>query len=230
VSSAILEILFRDEHVVAVDKPAGMLVHRDPRHPDATVVLQTLRDLLGEKVYPVHRLDRPTSGVLVLAFHRRGAARLQKSLARAEKHYTALVRWPRRHPAVVGTAWDCVHPLPNKRDNLKDARTRFTVLESFRRCALVRAQLFTGRYHQVRKHAHHEGHTLLAEPVYGEAWLSGWAAGRLGLRRLFLHMGMLRLPHPASGDPLELGSPLPEELATVLSNLRHCHGSRSEQR
>lgn len=209
-----------EEDFAVVNKPAGMVVHRDAHHLDAVAVLQTVRDALGRRVHPVHRLDKPTSGLLAVAFDRRGAGRLQRSLEGADKRYTALLRWPRRRPTQAGERWETDWMLPNKRGNPKPARTRFTLLERFGRCALAEVRLFAGRYHQVRQHAHRARTTVLGDPVYGPAWLCRWAGARWGLGRMFLHMGRLEFAHPRTAQPLQFTAPLPADLAAVLARLR----------
>jgi tRNA pseudouridine65 synthase len=216
-----LPILFHDDDLVAVHKPSGLLVHRDERHPDAPAVLQILRDQIGKFLYPVHRLDRPTSGILVYAFSREGAAKLQASLSSAasEKDYIALVRWPGSCPE-LGDRWRCDRPLHDERDRAKEALSDFWLIEPLRRSALIGCRIATGRYHQIRRHLNHCGRHVLGDTTHGKGRLNQLYRERYGLDRLFLHATRLLLPHPATGALVEVHDPLPAELAAVAAKLR----------
>lgn len=216
-----LPILHLDEDFVAVGKPSGLLVHRDDHHPDAPAALQTVRDQLGKHLYPFHRLDRATSGVLLFAFSSAMAAALQRSLASAGalKEYHALLRWPGSNGG-LGDAWTCDRPLHDDKDIARDARTDFELVEAFDRCALVRCRLFTGRYHQIRRHANHCGRHVLGDTTHGKGRINALFRARYGLERLFLHLGRVRISHPRSGAQLELNDPMPPELTSVLDKLR----------
>jgi tRNA pseudouridine65 synthase len=220
-----LPILFLDEHLVAVSKPSGLLVHRDDHHPEAPAALQVVRDQLGRFLYPVHRLDRPTSGILLFAFSTADAAALQASLSsdESEKDYRALVRWPGSDPG-LGDAWVCDRPLHDEKDVARPARTGFQLLERFRRSALLGCRIQTGRYHQIRRHLNHCGRHVIGDTTHGKGRINALYRERYGLTRLFLHQHRTRLRHPRSGAPLELVDPLPIELAAVLERLR-CEGN-----
>lgn len=216
-----LPILFQDDSIVAVSKPSGLLVHRDERNPDAPAVLQIVRDQLGKFLFPVHRLDRATSGILVYAFSRDLAADLQKSLMAesSQKEYLALVRWPGSYPE-LGDRWVCDRPLHDDKDIAREAHSEFWLVEPFRRCALVGCRIATGRYHQIRRHLNHCGRHILGDTTHGKGRLNELYRTRYGLDRLFLHAARLALRHPVSGEPLEFCDPLPCELEAVLARLR----------
>ena len=216
-----LPVVLLDEDFVAVSKPSGLLVHRDEHHPSAAAALQTVRDQLGRHLYPFHRLDRATSGLLLFGFSRAAAAALQESLAAADAHkdYLALLRWPGSTRELPDT-WLCDRPLHDEKDVAREARTEFTLLERFSHCALVRCRLFTGRYHQIRRHANHSGRHVLGDTTHGKGRINAAFRSRYGLTRLFLHLEHIRMRHPRSGEPLELCDPLPAELALVLARLR----------
>ncbi len=171
-----LPILYKDDQLVAINKPNGMLVHRTKIAADTkTVVLQTLRDQLGgQKVYPVHRLDRKTSGVLIFGLAPNAVAKLQKSLEnnRAEKCYRAIVRgwFPER--ATVD------HPLTNDRGKKQEAVTHFRCLQHLEipipmgkhatsRYSFIEAFPKTGRQHQIRKHLNHLRHPIIGDRPHG---------------------------------------------------------------
>ncbi|MEQ1631397.1 MAG: pseudouridine synthase [Planctomycetota bacterium] len=218
---ASLPILFQDECIVAISKPSGLLVHRDERHKDAPAVLQILRDQLGKFLFPVHRLDRATSGILVYAFSRELAAQLQASLSAdtSEKDYLALVRWPGSFPD-LGDRWAIDQPLHDDKDVARAAHSDFWLVETFRRAALIGCRIATGRYHQIRRHLNHCGRHVLGDTTHGKGRLNALYRQRYGLDRLFLHATRLALSHPTTGERLEFNDPLPPELALVVAKLR----------
>ena len=217
-----LPILWRDEHLIAIHKPAGWLVHRTGLDAGETrFIVQTLRDQLGgQHVYPAHRLDKGTCGVLLLALHPEAARGLAMSFANhaVEKRYLALVRgWA--PPAV-----EVDHPL-RPDDTPPDtpaqsAHTRFQRLATLEwpeaadpgftttRASLVEAQPTTGRRHQIRRHLKHIAHPILGDATHGKGPLNRWWAQRLSLQRLWLHAWRLQITHPITGEALDLHSGL----------------------
>ena len=217
-----LSILWRDEHLIAVYKPAGWLVHRTGLDAgESRIVLQALRDQLGgQHVYPTHRLDKGTCGVLLLALHpeaARGVAQAHAMHA-VGKRYLALVRGWAPETAEVD------HPL-RPDDAPPDAPVqpaltrlrRLACLElsasadprfSTTRASLVEAMPVTGRRHQIRRHLKHLSHPILGDATHGKGPLNRWWAQQLGLQRLWLHAWSLELPHPVTGETLTLRSGL----------------------
>lgn len=207
-----LVVLHQGADWLAVHKPSGWLVHRTALDAaERRVVLQALRDQIGQPVYPVHRLDKGTSGVLVFALHpssaREWTARFtDRSLS---KRYLALVRgWPAREFAVD-------HPLrqedagPNAA--LQGAVTHFRRLATLQideplagypsvRAALVEARPLTGRRHQIRRHLKHAAHPVIGDATHGKGVHNRWWAERLGLTRLWLHAWQLEGAAAASAD------------------------------
>ena len=216
-----LPVLFQDEWFVAVHKPSGLLVHRDERHPDAPAVLQIVRDQLGKFLYPVHRLDRATSGILIYGFSSKDAAALQAVMTdgAAHKGYQALVRWPGSFPD-LGERWICDRPLHDEKDVAREAKSEFALVETFRRCALIDCRIYTGRYHQIRRHLNHCGRHILGDTTHGKGRLNELYRQRYGLERLFLHAGRLTVQHPRTGALLDVHDPLPAELIAVVDKLR----------
>ena len=216
-----LPVLFMDEWFVVVSKPSGLLVHRDERHPDAPAVLQIVRDQLGKFLYPVHRLDRATSGILIYGFTSKAAAAMQAEMTdgAAHKGYQALVRWPGSFPE-LGDHWLCERPLHDEKDIARAAKSEFALAAKFRRCALIDCRIFTGRYHQIRRHLNHCARHVLGDTTHGKGRLNELYRQRYGLERLFLHASRLTVQHPHTGALLDVHDPLPTELARVISNLR----------
>jgi tRNA pseudouridine65 synthase len=229
-----LEILFQDEHLVAVHKPSGLLVHRSAlSRGEREFALQMLRDQLGRHVHPVHRLDRATSGVLLFALDREVASRLAGMLARGEveKTYLAVVRG---HPPEQG---EIDHPLVREPDEYEDAsevsqpaRTRFRRLDIVElphrvdryptsRYALVELQPRTGRRHQLRRHLAHLRHPIVGDVNHGVGKHNRLFRKLFGCHRLLLCCVELRLAHPVTGATLRLTAPPEESFASVLREL-----------
>lgn len=219
-----LRVLHQDDDFVAVSKPSGLLVHRDEHHPDAPAALQTVRDQTGKFLYPFHRLDRATSGILLFAFSRPAAAALQQALAApdAAKEYLALVRWPGSDPT-LGETWSSDRPLTDERDVPRAAHSEFAVEERLHRCALVRCRITTGRHHQIRRHLAHQGRHVLGDTTHGKGRINAAMRRLYGLHRLFLHLHRVTLRRPGTGAVLELVDPMPMELSAVLERLRASH-------
>jgi 23S rRNA pseudouridine1911/1915/1917 synthase len=220
-----LRIVYEDKHLLVVDKPAGLVVHPSPGHPTGTLVHGLLtRGVAGGEVPErpgiVHRLDRETSGLLVVTRSEeahRGMQQLVRS-RKLERVYAALVRGePRsrsgRIEAPIGR--DRTDPTRHSLDTAtpRDAVTHFDVEELLPEHALLRVRLETGRTHQIRVHLEAIGLPISGDPVYG-------VAGDLGLSRQFLHASRLAFTHPVTGAAIEATSPLPPELESALTRAR----------
>jgi tRNA pseudouridine65 synthase len=219
----VVEILFEDADIVVVAKPSGLLVHRTEASADEPAVLQLARDATGgAHVYPVHRLDRSASGVLVLARSSAAARVLHEQLeeGRADKRYLALVRG---EPPEAGTI---DHPIPRREDGPRvPALTEYARVASVRVAwtdgraqayALVEARPRTGRWHQIRRHLKHLGHPLVGDVNYGRGEHNRFCRERYGLARLALHAASLAFDHPTSGARVSFAAPLPDDLRAPL--------------
>jgi 23S rRNA pseudouridine1911/1915/1917 synthase len=220
-----LRIAYEDEHLLVVDKPAGVVVHPSAGHGAGTLVHGLLgRAITGgeEPQRPgiVHRLDRDTSGLLVVARSDDAHRRLQRLLRRRaiEREYLALVRGrPRsrrgRIEAAIGR--DRRDPTRVSLDTAtpREAVTTFELAELLPRHALLRVRLETGRTHQIRVHLAAIDLPVAGDLVYG-------VAGDLGLERQFLHAARLAFDHPLTGTRVEAGSPLPADLEAALERAR----------
>jgi len=220
-------LLYRDDHLAAFAKPSGLLVHRG-WGDDAIVALDLAREALGQYVFPVHRLDRPTSGVLVFALSAEAAATLSGAFERGEvrKTYLALVRGVPAESGLVD------HPIPRREGGprvpaVTAFRLRHAVATSapeafapeIRRAALVEAWPRTGRLHQIRRHLKHISHPIIGDANYGKGDLNRLFRGAVGLMRLALHAAAIELPHPATGAALRAAAPLPDDLRAPFERL-----------
>jgi tRNA pseudouridine65 synthase len=210
-----LEILYRDDDLVAVNKPSGMPVHRGWAR-DGVPALQVVRDQIGCHVYPVHRLDRATSGVLLFALSGEAAHLVQAQLEahQVEKRYLALCRGC--DPALVRVD----HPLAKEEGaEPRPAVTDFKLLGTFERYGLFEARPLTGRLHQIRRHLKHASHPIIGDTRYGKGEHNRLFRERFGFNRLALHASDLTLRQPRTGAPIHLHAPLPPELARLFDQL-----------
>lgn len=210
-----IEILYRDEALVAVSKPSGLAVHRGWAQ-DASYAMTEVRDLLGQWVYPVHRLDRGASGVLLFGLSPEAARVLCESFERreVEKTYWALVRGAPADQVTID------HPLcPDNSDEPQPAVTHVRRLAQYGRYAWVEARPLTGRLHQIRRHLKHVACPLIGDVKYGKGEHNRLFRERYGLHRLALHAARLSLKSPSSSELLCFEAPLPADLAGPLQLL-----------
>lgn len=201
-------ILFQDDHLLVVNKPSGLLVHRGWAR-DEVVAMTLARDRVGRWVYPVHRLDRGTSGALIFALDSAVARQLQEQFTAwtVEKLYVALVR------GIPPESGEIDHPVPKSPKGPRvPALTTFNRLATFERYALIEARPQTGRLHQIRRHLKHISHPLIGDVRYGKGEHNRLFRSRFGLHRLALHAIEIAFDHPADGHRVRCQAPLPEDL------------------
>jgi 23S rRNA pseudouridine1911/1915/1917 synthase len=214
-----LRVVHLDDDLAVVDKPAGLVVHPAPSHTGTTLV-DELAGILGggdpERPGIVHRLDKETSGLLVVARGEEALTALQGQVQRREvdRVYLALAggRLGSRTGTIdapIGRASRQRHRMAVSGAASRQARTHFEVLELLPRESYVEVRLETGRTHQIRAHFAAIGHPLTGDPTYG-------GARRYGLGRQFLHAHRLAFEHPVSGERLSFESPLPDDLLAAL--------------
>jgi len=215
-----LRIVYEDEALAVVDKPAGLVVHPAPSHRGPTLV-DELGDLLGGGAEPerpgiVHRLDKDTSGLLVVARNDETHAALQEMVRRreVERVYLALARGRLASrtgtiDAPIGRASRQRHRMAVSGAAQREARTHFEVLELLAAETYLEAKLETGRTHQIRAHFAAIGHPLVGDATYGGEL-------KYGLERQFLHAHRLAFVHPEKGEELSFVSELPDDLASAL--------------
>lgn len=205
-----VEILWQDESAVAVNKPSGVLVHNSRyAGPKELSLRQMLGVRLDHPVYPLHRLDRPTSGVVLFVKGRQWARPWQAQLAApsTEKIYLALVR------GRLSAAVTIDHPL-KEGDVRREARSQVAplLISPVERCSLVQVRIETGRKHQVRRHLAHISHPIVGDTAYGKGDINRHYRANYDLRRLALHAWRLHITHPLTVAPISLLAPAPADL------------------
>jgi 23S rRNA pseudouridine1911/1915/1917 synthase len=226
-----LGILHEDADLVVVDKPAGMVVHPAAGHDSGTLVnalLHHITDLsgVGGELRPgiVHRLDRGTSGVMVVAKNDRAHQELSRQFRdrEVEKEYVALV-WGvvhagRRIDAPIGRDPRDRQKMSTRARRSREAVTRVTSARHFKGVSLLKVAIATGRTHQIRVHLNAIGHPIVGDPVYGGVHrrVPGNLRAVMRLERPFLHAARLSFTHPADGKRLVFESPLPADLDDVI--------------
>lgn len=233
-----LEILYRDEFLIAINKPSGLLVHRSPidRH-ETLFAVQMLRDQIGQFVYPIHRLDKPTSGVLLFALDKESAKIMGEQFRTKEskKSYIAIVRGYTDESGFIE------HPLSVKLDKIadkdnssvtkeaQDAATeyeRIATVELFysvgkydkTRYSLVKIKPLTGRKHQLRRHMKHISHHILGDTKYGRGEHNKFIRQEFDCHRMLLHANELQIRHPYTNEVLIIQAPLDDAFKTLCSS------------
>jgi 23S rRNA pseudouridine1911/1915/1917 synthase len=218
------QIIYRDEFLAVIDKGPDLVVHPAPSHEGETLVEMLGEELAGgddpERPGIVHRLDRGTSGLMVVAREEQTHADLQQMIRdrKVSRIYTALAdgRFRSRTGTIdapIGRASRRRHRMAVNGASSREAVTHFEVVEALRRESLLEVKLETGRTHQIRVHLEAIGHSVVGDPTYG-------GPVRYGLTRQFLHSSRLEFTHPRTGDALEFTAPLPEDLARALEAAR----------
>lgn len=233
-----MDILYQDPHFVAVYKPAGLLVHRSAidRH-ETRFAMQMTRDAIGRSVYPVHRLDKPTAGILVFALSRAMATALTRHFTdgKVRKRYLAVVR------GYAPEAQTIDYPLVEEPDAMTDrqatpdkparpAVTHFRRLATVElphavgryptaRYSLLSVEPETGRKHQIRRHMKHIFHPIVGDTTHGDGKHNTFFRQVMGSRRLLLASIGMEFPHPDTGQPFTLTAPLDQDFSRVLDAL-----------
>jgi tRNA pseudouridine65 synthase len=234
-----LPLLYLDEQLAVVNKPSGLLVHRSniDRH-ETENAMKTLRDQLGRWVYPIHRLDKPTSGVLVFALDKETARRMTQSFfdKTVSKSYLGMVRGFTRETECIDYA------LKERRDKMTDQRSdgdkpaqeavteyrRLATVElpyavgryATARYSLIQATPLTGRNRQIRRHMKHVFHPIIGDTTYGDSRQNDFIREKFNCGRMLLHAREIGFTHPYSGLQLRIQAPLDREFSLLLTSLR----------
>lgn len=231
----LLDILYQDTYLVAVNKPSGLLVHRSWIDKDESIfALQLVRDQIGQYVYPVHRLDKPTSGVLLFALDKETARRLTQLFIdkRIQKEYLAVVRGYTDEKASIDYAlkeqFDKMTPKSVNQDKEpQDATTdykRLAILElpypvsryPVARYSLVHLQPYTGRKHQLRRHMKHIMHPIVGDTKYGRGEHNKLFREKLDIHELLLTAYKITFPHPYTQKELVIQAPFNDSFKKML--------------
>ncbi|MBC6109269.1 pseudouridine synthase [Pedobacter fastidiosus] len=219
-----LEIIYQDEYLVAINKPHGLLVHQSSIARDATeFALQMLRDQIGKHVSPVHRLDRKTSGILLFAFDKVSETAMQQQFMNAEtnKKYLAILR------GFAPDSMDIDYPLTKENGTIQEAFTSFRTLQraevdvafgkhTTSRYSLVEATPKTGRMHQLRKHFSHILHPIIGDRTHGCNKQNKFFLEQWNMTTMLLHASELSFTHPITSDKIHLKADLHDEFRRVM--------------
>jgi tRNA pseudouridine65 synthase len=207
------EVFYQDENLVVINKPTGYFVHRSKLdNTSDKIVLQNLRNQIGKKLYPVHRLDRKTSGLLIFALNKETQVILSQMFQEqlVQKYYLAIIRGHTKESFIVD------YELPNASGKLKEAVTHFKVLSaselpfasstkhSSSRYSLVLAKPETGRQHQIRKHLAHERHPIIGDRPYGCSKQNKFFLEKWNVTRMFLHAWKVEIPSSKNFSGIKL--------------------------
>lgn len=222
----LFSILFTDDHFIAINKPPGILMHRTRISEDTVFVVQLLRDQLGQRVYPVHRLDRATSGALIFGKTPEAAGLLGEQVMdkTVEKKYLVVVRGWTPESGTIDYALDD----PDSGKGRLPAITHFIRLGTSEidapiglryktaRFSLVEARLETGRRHQIRKHFAHLNHPVIGDKRHGDVKQNTYFREVFGMKRMLLHASELEFRHPFTGKTIRILAPVDEEFMQGL--------------
>jgi tRNA pseudouridine65 synthase len=231
----VLEILYQDKHLIAINKPSGLLVHRSPIDKHETrFAIQILRDQIGKYVYPIHRLDKPTSGVLLFTLDKESATILSEQFKShtTQKHYLAIVR------GYTDTEGIIEHPLVEKLDKIsdknrskepeaKEALTEYTRVATVEipyavgryeksRYSLLHVRPKTGRKHQIRRHVKHISHHLICDTKYGRGEHNKLFREKYNCNRMLLHAYKLEITHPYTKERVIIKAPLDDTFKNIF--------------
>lgn len=223
-----LEILYQDDQLVAINKPHGLLVHRTKIATDAKeFALQLLRNQLGKHVYPTHRIDRKTGGILLFAFDKETEIAMQKKFqeGRVDKQYLAILRGHTPDEQTID------YPLAKENGTLQDCTTYFKTLHrceldfpqgqhATSRYSLVLANPQTGRMHQLRRHFAHIFHPIIADRPHGCNKQNRLFKERFNMDTMLLHAYRLSFFHPANAEKIEIEAPLQSEFLRMMDLMK----------
>lgn len=227
------EILYRDDYYVAVNKPAGLAVHRSPLTRDQKrFLVPVVRQMVGKHVYPVHRLDRPTVGAILLAFNSEATRLMSDRFMAGEvkKTYLAIVRGYTAKEEKID------HALTKGTDEIGRNKARRPAVTDYRRLAktelpyaigryatarysLIQAQPVTGRQHQIRRHLNHIAHPIIGDRRYGDNQHNRFFSDHFECNRLLLAAIALEFTHPYTEKPIRIEAPLDSKFSTMVEKL-----------
>jgi RluA family pseudouridine synthase len=210
-----IPIIFQDEDIVVVHKPANLLVHKFSESTDKVFLLQLVRDQVKQYLYPIHRLDRAVSGIVLFGLKPENVTMMQEYWHNEEtiKEYVTLCRGQIPLEGVLE------FPLSNDKGVIQEARTEFKVEKHFTDYSLVNVRIRTGRKHQIRRHFNRRMWNLIGDSTYGKGPINRMFREKYGLDQIFLHAKKLTIKHPVTNEVKVFDAELPENLMKILQEL-----------
>lgn len=211
-----IEVLYQDDHYIVVNKPSGMLVHPyKSQSNERTHLMKYVKEQTGHYLYPIHRIDRPVSGIVIFALSSEAAGALQKiwSSEKVVKEYLCLAR---RQIKEAGTY---TFELSNDKGVKQHAITHYWPLDVFDDCTFLKVKIETGRRHQIRRHFSRRCYNLVGDTKYGKGDINRRFRSEYNLHRIFLHAAKTIFEHPFTGKLVEILCPMPDELGSVIQKL-----------
>ncbi|MCK5884783.1 MAG: hypothetical protein KAG61_13925 [Bacteriovoracaceae bacterium] len=211
-----IEVLFQDDHYIVVNKPSGMLVHPyKSQSNERTHLMKYVKEQTGLYLYPIHRIDRPVSGIVIFALSSKAASSIQEiwSTDSVVKEYLCLAR---RQIHQEGTY---TFDLTNDNGVKQHATTHYTPLEVYSDCTFILVKIKTGRKHQIRRHFSRRCHNLVGDTKYGKGDINRKFRDEYKLSRIFLHAAKTSFVHPFTEENIEIVCPLPIELSSIIEKL-----------
>lgn len=209
-----INIYYEDDHYLVVEKPAGLATHPQPRVKKEETLFYTVKEQTGHYLYPIHRLDRPVSGLLVFGLTKEGVRDLKEQWQTSvTKEYIALTK------GIIDTPGIHQFNLSNDQKILQEAKTEYWPLYQFKEYTLVKIKIYTGRRHQIRRHFSRRMHPLVGDTAHGKGQINRWFREKYNLYRVFLHAYHLKFTHPFTNEVLDFQSPLPHQLEKIILDL-----------
>lgn len=232
-SAVTFDILYQDEHLIAIHKPCGFMVHRSSLDPYTTdLVLQHLRNQIKQRIYPIHRLDRKTSGILLLALSKESLTKMNILFKerKVEKEYLAICR------GYTDEKFTIDYPLTSPSGKLQDACTEGVTIDQSElpwqtskfatsRYSLVRLKPITGRTHQLRKHMAHVFHPIIGDRPHGCNKQNRYFKNNYDITNMMLHAHSLKFLHPFTNEPIEQICEVPIHFKNMMELLKLRHSS-----
>lgn len=223
-NDGIIQILYESDNLIAVEKPSGLLVHAYRKETnERDHLLKRLRDQTGKYLFPIHRIDRPVSGIVLFGLNA-STVREVKAIWHSDttvKTYITLVK------GLINSDGYFDFALTNDHKQKQSALTRYEPVRNFNDTTLVKVQIETGRKHQIRRHFSRRCSNIIGDTKYGQGKWNRLFREQFNLNRIFLHATHLKLSLPLSDEILDIDSPLPKELEFVLENLAKSEQNKS---
>ena len=210
-----IEVLYEDEYCIVVNKPPHLLTHPSKETKEKANLLFQTRDQINTYLYPIHRLDRQTSGIIIFGKNKKMIRDLQSiwHTDQVRKMYMALIN----EKDLESGCYDFA--LKGDNGNFLEAKTKFTAIKHFNETTLVEIEIFTGRRHQIRRHFARRMQHLVGDRKYGKKKMNDYYQEHFGLKRLFLHAHNFSFYHSIKEEQITVECPLPQELQNLIQNL-----------